>query len=62
MALVYLTSICWSSWIPPNGDNVANSRLHWAREEACHPAALDPIVATYDIRSRQELVGTGYRA
>jgi len=24
--------------------------------------ALDPIVATYDIRSRQELVGTGYRA
>jgi hypothetical protein len=23
---------------------------------------LDPIGATYDIRSRQELVGTGYRA
>jgi hypothetical protein len=29
---------------------------------AYSPTALDPIVATYDIRSRQELGGTGYRA
>jgi hypothetical protein len=46
----------------PNGDNVANFALRWAREEACQPDALVPIVATYDIRSRQELAGTGYRA
>jgi hypothetical protein len=47
MAWVYLTS--GDSDLPPTATTSPNSRLRWAREEACHPDALDPVVATYDI-------------